>query len=73
MKKYNDDLNITLIFVSFAWYFGLHALTRSQTGLFSAAASALISKAHSHLQQDQNDETTTLLRVLIHKIDDTTL
>ena len=47
-------------------------LTRSQAGLFSAVTSAFIIEVHSHLQQDPNDETAALLRVLIHKIDNTT-
>ena len=34
--------------------------------------SAFIIEVHSHLQQDPNDETAALLRVLIHKIDNTT-
>ena len=47
-------------------------LTRSQAGLFSAVTSAFIIEVHSHLQPDPNDETAALLRVLIHKIDNTT-
>jgi len=47
-------------------------LTLSQAGLFSAVTSAFIIEVHSHLQPDPNDETTTLLRVLIHKVDNTT-
>jgi len=72
MKKYDEDLNTTLIFVSFAWCLGVHALIRSQAGLFSAVTSAFIIEVHSHLQQDPNDETAALLRVLIHKVDNTT-
>ena len=47
-------------------------LTRSQAGLFSAVTSAFIIEVHSHLQPDPNDESAALLRVLIHKIDNTT-
>jgi len=43
-----------------------------QAGLFSAVASAFIIEVNSHLQQDPNDETAALLRVLIYKIDNTT-
>ena len=43
-----------------------------QAGLFSAVTSAFIIEVHSHLQQDPNDETAALLRVLIYKIDNTT-
>jgi len=47
-------------------------LTQSQAGLFSAVTSAFIIEVHSHLQPDPNDESAALLRVLIHKIDNTT-
>ena len=40
--------------------------------MFSAVTSAFIIEVHSHLQQDPNDVTAALLRVLIHKIDNTT-
>ena len=72
MKKYDEDLNTTLIFVSSVWCSGVRVLTRSQAGLFSAVTSAFIIEVHSHLQQDPNDETAALLRVLIYKIDNTT-
>ena len=44
----------------------------SQAGLFSAVASAFIIQVHSEFQPDPNEETATLLRVLIYKIDNTT-
>ena len=47
-------------------------LTRLQAGLFSAVTSAFIIDVQSKLQSDPNDETAALLRVLIHKIDNTT-
>jgi len=72
MEKYHEDLNIILIFVSFVWCSGAHTLTPSQAGLFSAVASAFVIEVHSHLLKDPNDETAALLRVLIHKIDNTT-
>ena len=72
MKKYDEDLNTSLIFVGFLSGSGAHALTRTQAGLFSAVTSAFIIEAQSHLQPNPNDETAALLRVLIHKIDDTT-
>jgi hypothetical protein len=72
MEKYDEDLNTTLIFVSFASSSDLHALTRSQAGLFSAVTSAFIIEVHSHLQQDPNDVTAALLRVLLYKMDSTT-
>ena len=43
-----------------------------QAGLFSAVASAFVIQVHSQLQPDPNDETAALLRVLIHKIYNTT-
>jgi hypothetical protein len=43
-----------------------------QAGLFSAVASAFIIQVDSQLRPDPNDETAALLRVLIHKIDNTT-
>jgi len=43
----------------------------SQAGLFSAVTSAFIIEVHSEFQQDPNEETAALLRVLIHKIDNT--
>jgi hypothetical protein len=72
MEKYNEDLNTTLIFVRFVSTSGVHALTESQAGLFSAVTSAFIIEVHSHLQQDPNDVTAALLRVLLYKIDNTT-
>ena len=50
----------------------MHALTRSQAGLFSAVTSAFILDVQSQLQPDTGDETVALLRVLIYKIDNTT-
>jgi hypothetical protein len=72
MEKYDEDLNTTLIFVRFVPDSDAHALTESQAGLFSAVTSAFIIEVHSHLQQDPNDVTATLLRVLLYKIDNTT-
>ena len=43
-----------------------------QAGLFSAVTSAFIIEIDSQLQPDPNRETAALLRVLIHKIDNTT-
>jgi len=72
MKRHDEDLNTTLIFVSFVWYLGMPMLTWSQAGLFSAVTSAFIIDVQSQLWPDPNDETAALLRVLIHKIDNTT-
>ena len=72
MKKHDEDLNTTLIFVSFTCHSGMRVLTRSQAGLFSAVASAFIIDVQSQLQPDTGEETAALLRVLIHKTDNTT-
>ena len=45
---------------------------RSQAGLFSAVTSAFIIQVQPQLEPDPNEETAALLRVLIHKIDNTT-
>ena len=73
MKKYDEDLNTTLIFVSYGLqWLAVYVLTRPQAGLFSAVTSAFILDVQSQLQPDTGDETTALLRVLIYKIDSTT-
>ena len=43
-----------------------------QAGLFSAVTSAFVIQVAFQLQPDPNEETAALLRVLIHKIDNTT-
>ena len=73
MKKYDEDLNTTLIFVSLvSQWLAVCMLTQPQAGLFSAVTSAFILDVQSQLQPDTGEETTALLRVLIHKIDNTT-
>jgi hypothetical protein len=72
MEKYDEDLNTTLIFVRFVSTRDVHALTKSQAGLFSAVTSAFIIQLQSQFQSDPNDETAALLRVLLYKIDNTT-
>ena len=72
LKKHDEDLNTTLIFVSSCGFFNERALTWAQAGLFSAVASAFIIQSLSQLQPDPIDETSALLRVLIYKIDNTT-
>ena len=72
LKKNDEDLNTTLIFVSCSHRFHERILTRVQAGLFSAVASAFILQVDSQLQPSSGDETVALLRLLIHKIDNTT-
>ncbi|KAF9789804.1 hypothetical protein BJ322DRAFT_1001094, partial [Thelephora terrestris] len=57
MRKHEEDLNTTLIFA----------------GLFSAVTSAFIVDFNHQLQPDPNEETVALLRILIHKLDNTTV
>ena len=72
MKKYEEDLNTTLIFVRHGQRLGVHALTRIKAGLFSAVTSAFIIDVQPQLQQDPNEETAALLRVLLYKLDNST-
>ena len=72
MKKHEEDLNTTLIFVSFSSGTAGFLLTGPQAGLFSAVTSAFIVDINQQLQSDPNEETASLLRVLIYKIDNTT-
>ena len=73
LKKYDEDLNTTLIFVSFAENFQrLHANLGYQAGLFSAVTSAFIIEVDSQLKPDPGDETAALLRVLIYEINNAT-
>ena len=72
LKRYDEDLNTTLIFVSFASRLMNTRLLERQAGLFSAVASAFIIQVDSQVQPDPNEETAALLRVLIYKIDNTT-
>ena len=44
----------------------------SQAGLFSAVTTAFITNVQPQLQPDTGEETATLLRILIYKIDNTT-
>ena len=71
LKKYDEDLNTTLIFVSLVSNFTECVLTISQAGLFSAVASAFIIQVDPQLKPNSGDETAALLRVLIYKIDNT--
>ena len=72
MKKYDEDLNTTLIFVRYPHRSSADVLTSFQAGLFSAVTSAFIIEVNSQLQPDPNSETAALLRILIYKIDNTT-
>ena len=71
-KKHDEDLNTTLIFVRLLYCSDGRVLIGRQAGLFSAVTSAFIIEVNSDLKPDPNEETAALLRVLIHKMDNTT-
>ena len=48
-------------------------LSEEQAGPFSTVTSAFIVEVDSQLHPDSGEETAALLRVLIYKIDNTTL
>ena len=72
MKKHDEDLNTTLIFVRIGnvWVH-IYSITL-QAGLFSAVTSAFIIQVHSQLP-DPNEETAALLRLLIYTINNAAL
>ena len=72
MKKYDEDLNTTLIFVRRGSRSGAPVLIWITGGLFSAVTSTFIIEVNSELQKDPNDGTAALLRVLLYKMDNTT-
>lgn len=67
-KKYDEDLNTSLIFVSRLIPSSL-LNTKSggtQAGLFSAVSSAFIIDVQSKLEADPNEMTAAYMRILIH-------
>ena len=72
LKRHDEDLNTTLIFVSSPPGFDERMLTGYQAGLFSTVASALIIDIKSQLQPGPNDETAALFRILIYETDSIT-
>ena len=68
MKKHDEDLNTTLIFVSiFCIYVsrGVHlGFLGVQAGLFSAVTSAFILDVQSNLEPDYQEMSYTLLRII---------
>lgn len=66
MNKYNEDLNTTLIFVSFVVSFiNLYRLPRSQAGLFSAVSSAFVIAVQPGLQPDPGERSEAYLRAIL--------
>ena len=72
MKKYDEDLNTTLIFVCCACRSGTHVLIRVIGWSVLRRHFRLIIDVNSQLQPDPDEETAALLRVLIYKVDNTT-
>ena len=66
VKKYDEDLNTTLIFVRNLSCALVNRLTcsRRQAGLLSAVISAFVIDVHSKLQPDQNEQSTAILLTL---------
>ena len=69
-KKYDEDLNTSLIFVSESLRTRLFSAEPggAQAGLFSAVSSAFIVNVQSKLEQDPNDMTAAYMRILIHAV-----
>jgi len=65
-KKYHDDLNTTLIFVSSVRSYSTSELTRRQAGLFSAVASAFIVDIQQELRPDYNKMSFTVMTMLLN-------
>ncbi|KAF9783407.1 hypothetical protein BJ322DRAFT_1008448, partial [Thelephora terrestris] len=66
MNKYNEDLNTTLIFVSFVVPFvdPLH-LPGAQAGLFSAVSSAFVVAIQPELQPNAGQQSEAYLRAIL--------
>ena len=67
VKKYDEDLNTTLIFVRSYRVLSL-TISRfniSQAGLFSAVSSAFVIDVYSKLQPDPSDQSVALLRAIL--------
>jgi len=76
MKKYDEDLNTTLVFVGYphspgarvlTWASGRSVLRRHWCLHYTGPPSA-----HPQLQPDSTDEAAALLRVTLYKLDNTT-
>jgi len=71
VKKHDDDLNTSLIFVS-CLIFVLRAENTKhrgmQAGLFSAVSSAFITNIQSKLEPDPNEMTATYMQYLVHNV-----
>lgn len=71
MGKRDEDLNITLIIVSFSGHVKLCALTRNHRLVYSTVISAFVVVIQPQLQPDPGKEFAALLRVLLHNMNKT--
>ena len=65
VKKYDEDLNTTLIFVRDSSTALANNLTWFKAGLFSAVSSAFIIDIYKQLQPDPSDQSAALLRAIL--------
>ena len=66
MKKYNDDLNTTLVFVRFRYPLRIPwRLSHPQAGLFSAVCSAFIIDVQSKLEPGSSERSEAYLRAIL--------
>jgi len=77
VKKYDEDLNTTLIFVRHLFLI-LHPDTQSnsltlQAGLFSAVSSAFVIDIQSKLEPDPNEQSAALLRAVLFALNQSAL
>lgn len=72
-KKYDEDLNTSLIFVSSSLHNAVATDTKShsQAGLFSAVSSAFVIDIQSKLEPDPNQLTVAYMQVLLHTLNGT--
>ena len=66
VKRYNEELNITLIFVRFYSPLGrMRHLPHSQAGLFSAVSSVFVLDVQSKLEPDSSKRSEAYLRAIL--------
>ena len=72
MKKYDEDLNTTLVFVSPSYLesFSVVANSGRKAGLFSAVSSAFVIEVQSKLEPGYDEMNAAYMRFLIHSIND---
>jgi hypothetical protein len=72
VKKYDEDLNTTLVFVSPSYLesFSVAVDSGRKAGLFSAVSSAFIIEVQSKLEPGYDEMNAAYMRFLIHSIND---